>query len=82
MGSLADDTRWMDALDQAALVRRGDVSARELIDAAIERTEALNPQLNAVIIDWFDEARQAATVAAPAWLREQCPPYLQTLPLR
>jgi len=61
MGSLADDTRWMDALDQAALVRRGDVSATELIDAAVERIEALNPQLNAVIIEWFDEARQAAT---------------------
>jgi amidase len=61
MSSLADDTRWMDALDQAALVRHGEVSAAELIDAAIERIESLNPALNAVIIDWFAEARQTAS---------------------
>ncbi|HEY7626868.1 MAG TPA: amidase [Ilumatobacteraceae bacterium] len=60
MGSLADDTRWMDAVDQAALVRRGDVSARELLDATIERIEAFDPGLNAVIIRWFDEAGEAA----------------------
>ena len=61
MGSLAADTRWMDAVDQAALVRRGEVSAAELLDAAIERIESIDPALNAVIIRWFDEARRAAT---------------------
>src|SRR4051812_8659192 len=60
MGSIAIDTRWMDATEQAALVRRGDVSAAELIDAAIERIELLDVFLNAVIIRWFDEARAAA----------------------
>ena len=60
MGSLAADTRWMDAVDQAALVRRGDVSPTELVDAAIERIEAIDPALNAVIIRWFDDARRAA----------------------
>ncbi|MGZ4764438.1 MAG: amidase, partial [Ilumatobacteraceae bacterium] len=60
MGSLAADTRWMDAVDQAALVRRGEVSATELLDAAIERIESIDPQLNAVIIRWFDDARRAA----------------------
>jgi len=50
----------MDAVDQAGLVRRGDVSALELLDAAIERIEATDPSLNAVIIRWFDEARRAA----------------------
>jgi amidase len=61
MGSLATETRWMDATDQAALVRRGDVSPTELLDAALERIEAIDPQLNAVIIRWFDAARDAAT---------------------
>ena len=61
MGSLANETRWMDATDQAALVRRGDASATELLEAAIERIESLDPALNAVIIRWFDEARDAAT---------------------
>ena len=60
MGSLATETRWMDATDQAALVRRGDVSATELLEAAIERIESLDPALNAVVIRWFDEARDAA----------------------
>ena len=61
MGSLATETRWMDATDQAALVRRGDASAAELLEAAIERIESLDPALNAVIIRWFDEAREAAS---------------------
>ena len=51
----------MDATDQAALVRRGVVSPTELLEAAFERIEAINPQLNAVVIRWFDEARSAAT---------------------
>ena len=40
---------------------RGDVSPSELLEAALERIEAIDPQLNAVIIRWFDEARDAAT---------------------
>ncbi|MEY2553335.1 MAG: amidase [Ilumatobacteraceae bacterium] len=60
MGSVAEDTRWMDAVDQAALVRRGDVSPTELLEATIERIESGNLALNAVTIRWFDEARQAA----------------------
>lgn len=61
LGSLATETRWMDATDQAALVRRGDVSATELLEAAIERIEAIDPILNAVVLRWFDVARDAAT---------------------
>ena len=63
MGSLADDTRWMDAIDQAALVRGGEVSPAELLEAAIERIEALDPALNAVVIRWFDRGprRRAGT---------------------
>ena len=60
LSSLAADTRWMDATDQAALVRRGDASAAELLEAALDRVECLDPQLNAVIIRWFDAARDAA----------------------
>jgi amidase len=60
MGSLAEQTRWMDAIDQAALVRSGDVSAAELTQAAIDRIESIDPPLNAVIIRWFDDASGAA----------------------
>ncbi len=60
MSSLADETRWMDATDQAALVANGDVTPSELLEAAIERIERSNPALNAVVIEWFDHARSVA----------------------
>ncbi len=50
----------LDAVGQAELVRRGDVSAAELVDWAIERIDRLNPTLNAVVTPMFDEARAAA----------------------
>ncbi|MCV7444942.1 amidase [Mycobacterium paraense] len=60
MSSLADETRWMDATDQAELVARGEVAPGELLEAAIERIERFNPALNAVVIEWFDHARSVA----------------------
>lgn len=65
MTSLADDTRWLDATDQAALVRSGQVSARELLDAAIERIERIDPALNSVVIRWFEHAREVADGPLP-----------------
>jgi len=44
----------------AQLVRDGQVSARELVAAAIERIEALNPQLNAVVHCMYDGAVKQA----------------------
>jgi amidase len=65
MSSLADQTRWLDATAQAELVRTGEVSPTELIDAAIERIDADNPVLNAVITPLFDRAREAAAAPLP-----------------
>ena len=45
---------WLDATAQAELVRSGAVTPLELVDAAIARIEALNPQLNAVIHERFE----------------------------
>jgi amidase len=53
----------MDATDQAALVAEGDVSPPELLEAAIERIERTDPALNAVVIRWFDHARDVAASA-------------------
>ncbi len=47
----------LDAMGLAELVRRGDVSAEELLEAAVERIEARNPELNAVVHELFDRAR-------------------------
>src|SRR5256885_8490428 len=54
------DMTWLDATAQADLVRRGEVSPKELVEAAIARIEAVNPQLDAVIRTRFDEAREEA----------------------
>jgi amidase len=58
--TLRDELATMDALDQAALVRARDVTALELVEAAIERIERVNPRLNAVISTRFDDARAEA----------------------
>lgn len=65
MTSLADDTRWLDATDQAALVRSGQVSPSELLEAAIERIERIDPALNAVVMRWFAHARDVAAGPLP-----------------
>lgn len=49
-----------DSLELAAMVKKGDVTASELTEAAIDRIEALDPTLNAVCIKTFDYARKAA----------------------
>jgi amidase len=51
---------WMDATAQAELVRSGEASPKELVEAAIARIEAVNPQLDAVIRTRFDQARAEA----------------------
>lgn len=51
---------WADATAQAALVRSGAVKPLELVDDAIARIESTNPQLNAVIHERFERARDAA----------------------
>ena len=60
MNSLADQTRWLDATEQASLVASGQVAPTELLEAAIERIDRIDPLLNAVVIRWFDHARQIA----------------------
>ncbi|MEX0954534.1 MAG: amidase [Rhizobiaceae bacterium] len=45
-----------DATGLAALVRKGEVSPRELAETAIARIEALNPLVNAVILKAYDQA--------------------------
>lgn len=55
-----DPFQWLDAMAQAELVKKKEVKASELVDAAISRLERVNPQLNAVVTTLFDEAREAA----------------------
>src|SRR5215470_4669564 len=59
------ETTWLDAIGQAELVRRGEVSAADLVEAAIGRIEAVNPKLDAVIRTRFGQARAEAAGDLP-----------------
>lgn len=56
----------LDAVAQAELVRSGEVAPIELVDAAIARIERLNPSVNAVVTNLYDEARREARGRLPA----------------
>ena len=60
-----DDLAILDATAQAELVRKKRVQPIELVEAAIERIERLNPELNAVVTPMFDLAHQAASAEIP-----------------
>ena len=55
----------LDATGQAELIRRKEIKPIELVEAAIERVEKLNPDLNLVITTLFDEAKTAAAGKIP-----------------
>jgi amidase len=59
----AAELAWLDGVAQAELVRAGQASALELIEAAIERVEALNPSLNFLVESLADGARARASEA-------------------
>jgi amidase len=53
------------ATELAELVRSGEVSSRELIEVSLARIEALDPQLNAFVDVFADEALDAADRIEP-----------------
>jgi amidase len=58
----ADALGDLDAVGLVDAIRTGRVSATELVDAAIARTEAVNPVLNGLAHETFAEARARAAV--------------------
>jgi amidase len=54
-----------DGFGMAQLVRAGEVSATDLLDEAIDRTERVNGQLNAVVYKLYEEARVAIAAGLP-----------------
>lgn len=55
----------LDATAQAALVRSGELGPTELVEAALARIDARNPELNAVIHRRDDRARAEAEAVDP-----------------
>jgi amidase len=60
-----DEYRKHDATGLAGLVARGDVSAGELLAAAIARCSAINPVINAISQEHFAVAREAIVRGLP-----------------
>ncbi len=64
MDGFAEYERY-DALGLADLVRRKEVTPTELLDAAIERVEARNPAVNAVIMKLYDYGKKTIADGLP-----------------
>lgn len=64
MAAFADYEQY-DALGLADLVRRGKVTPTDLLESAIERVEARNPTVNAVIMPLYDHGRRAIASGLP-----------------
>ncbi|MEX0447674.1 amidase [Xenorhabdus sp. SGI246] len=59
--SLINTYTESDALDLARLVKQGEVTPVELVEAAVTCIERFNPELNAVVHKLYDLGKEAAT---------------------
>lgn len=79
---MTDRPLWQrSATETAALTARGEVSVAETVDSALERMQAVNPQLNAVVEDLSAEARARATALDEAVARGGTPGPLHGVPV-
>ena len=58
--------RRLDAVDMAELVRRRQATPAQLLDAALQEIERLNPTINAVVAPMAEQARAALDGLDPA----------------
>ena len=59
------DLARVDGLAQAEMVRTGDISPVELLEATLRRIEAVNPEVNAVVRTMEDEAHRVVSGDLP-----------------
>src|SRR3954466_1315047 len=64
--SLADELAYTTVVELAGRIRRRELSPVEVLEATIERIQARNPSLNALVYLGFDDARAAARQAEAA----------------
>lgn len=70
-----------DATDLAAMIRRRDVSAREVVRAHLDRMHAVNPAVNAIVRDLSDQALNEAERADAALARGEIAGPLHGVPI-
>ncbi len=69
------------AQELARLIASGELSAREVVDAHIGRIQAVNPKLNAVVVQRFDAARREATEVDAKRMAHEMLPSLAGVPV-
>jgi amidase len=75
------DLCTQDAIGLAGLLRRREVSAREVIAAHMNRIEAVDPAINAIVTRTFESARARAAAADDALARGRPVGLLHGLPV-
>ncbi len=66
------DVLGLGAVEQAALVRSGEVSARELVETSLAAVDAMNPELNAFVHVCAERALAEADAIRPGDPRALC----------
>ena len=61
-----DEYRAHDGLALAGLVRKGDVTASELLEQAVARASAVEPSINSIVEELYDRARREVKEGLPA----------------
>ncbi|HLT36987.1 MAG TPA: amidase [Enhygromyxa sp.] len=57
------DPLTMSALELAAAIRRRELSSREIVGAHVERARAINPAINAIVVERYSQALAEAEAA-------------------
>ena len=60
-----EEYRNHDAISLATLVAKREVSAQEVLEAAIARAEQINPVINAIVHKQYEQARKAVAPGLP-----------------
>ena len=58
---MMNDVLRLSMIDQAKLIKEGEISPTELLDESIQQIEKVNPKINAVVLPMFDLAREAVS---------------------
>ena len=76
-----DDLCFTPAVELAGLLHSGELSARELLDAFLNRIHRINPRLNAIVTLAEERAREQAAAADEAAARGRSLGVLHGLPI-
>jgi amidase len=64
--SMFSNDSKLDATALAQCIARGELSAGEVLEASLARLDAVNPRINAVVMDWREQARAQLEAQASA----------------